>query len=368
MKADAVLDPAWAVPSTEAASTPRHVLMTGATGFLGAHLLAELLQSGVELVTCLVRPPANRVAANLRHYGQWRDEYQERVQEVAGDLSQPRLGMSVDDYARLARDVDIVWNVGASVDIINAYEHHRPNNVNGANEIIRFASTQRTKRLHHVSSVVAIETPDNRGKQIEETHIPSLDDPGFVGYAHTKQVAETLVREAGARGLPINIYRCDNIAGSSQTGVSNPNDYFWRLFSGCVELGEVPELEYATRMVPADRAAQALTKLGVRGRPGQTYHITSSSLVPSSTVIVLERARAGVGQPERNQILEEHRRHLFRARDFVAHSGLFDQCPQGSRSPVRRVDAADDVVAELEVGLSNEKKTGDFPGLGCRHR
>jgi len=291
MKADAVLDPDLTPPTPPLDGPPRHVLMTGATGFLGAHLLAELLESGVETVSCLVRPPLSRVAANLRHYGQWRESYAGRVHEIAGDLSRPRLGLSVEDYRRLAEDVDTIWNVGASVDIINAYDHHRPNNVGGATEIIRFACSQQTKRLHHISSVVAIETPGGCGKLVEEDHAPPLEDPGFVGYAHTKQVAEALVREAGTRGLPVNIYRCDNIAGSSQTGVSNPNDYFWRLFSGCVRLGEVPDLEYSTRMVPADRAAKALVKLGVRGLPGQTFHITSSSLVPSSTVIGWLEAR-----------------------------------------------------------------------------
>ncbi len=291
MKADAVLDPDLTPPTPPLDGPPRHVFMTGATGFLGAHLLAELLESGVETVSCLVRPPLPRVADNLRHYGQWREEYAGRVHEIAGDLSKPGLGLTEEEYSRLAGDVDTIWNVGASVDIINAYDHHRPNNVGGANEIIRFACTQQTKRLHHISSVVAIETPGGCGNLVEENHAPPLDDPGFVGYAHTKQVAEALVREAGTRGLPVNIYRCDNIAGSSRTGVSNPNDYFWRLFSGCVQLGEVPDLEYATRMVPADRAAQALVKLGVRGLPGQTFHITSSSLVPSSTVIEWLEAR-----------------------------------------------------------------------------
>src|SRR4051812_49927803 len=101
MRADAVLpaDVYPAAPSTAATGT---VLLTGATGFVGAHLLHALLRETQATVLCLVRPdrhglrggPADRLRANLEAHGLWQPAWAERIRPLTGDLRQSGLGWS----------------------------------------------------------------------------------------------------------------------------------------------------------------------------------------------------------------------------------------------------------------------------------
>jgi 5-hydroxydodecatetraenal polyketide synthase CpkC len=85
------------------------VLLTGATGFLGAAMLRDLIDAGLEVV-CLVRstdePPASRVRSNLQQYGLWREDDGRHVTAVAGNIERPRLGLSVEEYGLLACTVE----------------------------------------------------------------------------------------------------------------------------------------------------------------------------------------------------------------------------------------------------------------------
>src|SRR6185436_13042004 len=110
IRRDAVL-PAHVVPPGRAAGIERRVLLTGATGFLGRHLLRELLERGLEVV-CLIRGDvAPRLEKALRD-GRVDSSLWARVKGVAGDTSQERLGMG-DAYETLARDIDAVYHCAA---------------------------------------------------------------------------------------------------------------------------------------------------------------------------------------------------------------------------------------------------------------
>ena len=109
-------------PCTSAA---RRVFLTGATGFLGAYILADLLTkraNEVEKVYVHVRAKnadeaRQRMRDALAGRGLWRDEWEVsgRVEAVVGDLARPRLGLSDSDWHRMATSVDIIVHNGAMV-------------------------------------------------------------------------------------------------------------------------------------------------------------------------------------------------------------------------------------------------------------
>src|ERR1700677_150522 len=112
MLAEAVLaldiDPDRTRPAAQAAST---VLLTGATGFIGAYLLDALLASGVGRVYCLVRAAdeaeaRRRLASTSAASALPAPDH--RVVAVPGDLAAPGLGLETAAYARLAADVDAI--------------------------------------------------------------------------------------------------------------------------------------------------------------------------------------------------------------------------------------------------------------------
>ena len=141
------------------ASAPRRILLTGANGFLGGHLLLELLRRGRAHVVCLVRgtddaDAERRLAEGLASFDlPWNAEIRRRVTVLAGDIRQPRLGLSDEQWETLSRDIDSIVGVAAAVDFVRGYVSLRQTNVLGPLQLAELAMTGRIKPLHHMSSI-----------------------------------------------------------------------------------------------------------------------------------------------------------------------------------------------------------------------
>ncbi len=158
-RGDAVLPPDI-VPARERGPRTRdarHVLLTGATGFLGAHLLRTLLDETEATVHCLVRPGATeameRVRRNLAAYELWSDADAARVRVVHGDLRRPRLGLDAHELHELAGEIDAIVHAAADVNWVHGYESLRDANVLGTRELLRLACHGMPKPFHFVSSM-----------------------------------------------------------------------------------------------------------------------------------------------------------------------------------------------------------------------
>ena len=199
--------------------SPREVLLTGATGFLGAHLLSELLATTDARVHCLVR--ARDDAAALSRIRQAADRYElavpsaDRVVPLAGDLAEPRLGLSDTAFRDLAHRIDVIYHAGALVNFIYPYQELRAANVAGTREVIRLAGLYRGIPVHYVSTTAVLAGLGVAGTR-EVTEETPLANPELLrmGYVETKYVAEELLRAAGRAGLPVAIYRPLDIVGS----------------------------------------------------------------------------------------------------------------------------------------------------------
>jgi thioester reductase-like protein len=250
------------------------VLLTGATGFLGRVLLHELLASGVETVRCLVLATdmeAGRgdIEGALRTAGLWNPDFADRIVPVPGNLSEPCLGLSQEEFSDLAERVDAVYHAGALVHMLYPYALLKPANVDGTAEALRLACLGRPKTFHHVSSLDVF--PD--GVPHSEEHVPA-DATGLTGaYAQSKWVAEAMVRAVSRRGLPVTIYRPANVAGDTRTGYWNTNDATYTLLRGCLTLGAAPDLDVTLALTPVDYAARAIVELSRQPSRGQAYHL-----------------------------------------------------------------------------------------------
>jgi len=259
----------------------RRVLLTGATGYLGAYLIHELLAQTPWTVTCHVRA-ANarkalaRVRENLEAYGLNPLGWADRLEAVVGDLREPRLGLGPADWDRLAEDVDAVYHNGAWVNWIYPYSVLAPANVGATADVLRLACEHHTKRVHHVSSLAVFPFS---GAVFAEDH--PLDHGGRLhgGYAQSKWVAEKLVGLARERGVPIDVYRPATVTGDSRSGRFNRASYLECMIKGCVQLGQAPDLRTRVEMVPVDYVARAIVHLSrLEARPaGRTFHLTNPS-------------------------------------------------------------------------------------------
>jgi fatty acid CoA ligase FadD9 len=255
------------------------VFLTGATGFLGIHLLGDLLGKGA-CVTCLVRaadPDAGlkrleeRAAAAGVDLGDAVAE--DRLVALPGDLSEERLGMDEALFADLAARLNLIVHPGAIVNWVMLYGQLRAANVVGTHWLLRLAVGG--ERLTPVSFVSTISTVPS-GKDEAEIHGEDalLSSP----YALSKWVAERLVRQAGANGLPVMIHRPSMITGHSETGFSNATDFVNRYLVGVAQLGVYLDEDAPFDMTPVDFVSRSIVGLATTDDAwGKTLHLTNVS-------------------------------------------------------------------------------------------
>ncbi|MEO0435185.1 MAG: thioester reductase domain-containing protein, partial [Cyanobacteria bacterium J06656_5] len=279
---------------------PKAIFLTGATGFLGAFLLYELLQQTQADIYCLVRAAdteagKHKIQSKLESYLLWDDAFSNKIKPIIGDLSQPLLGISDQQFQQLAEQLDVIYHSGALVDSISPYGRFKAANVLGTQEILRLASQAQVKPVHFISSTGVVPSGNAEAGTIQEND--NLDDvamPGS-GYAQSKRVAEKLVTIARDRGLPVCIYRPGFITGHSKTGICNPGDIIYRMIKGCIQIESMPNLDVSLDLNPCDYVSRAIVYLSNQQTSlGNVFHLVNPQ--PLSMADVYQYIRS-VGFP-----------------------------------------------------------------------
>ncbi|MEM6252550.1 MAG: thioester reductase domain-containing protein [Cyanobacteria bacterium P01_D01_bin.156] len=265
-------------PPLHHSTTPKNIFLTGATGFLGAFLLYELLQQTDATIYCLVRESKSgldTLEQCLSSYRIWQHSFASRLIPVSGDLSESFLGLSETYFEALTEQIDSVYHNGAQVHHISPYAQLKAANVNGTREIIKLACQGRPKSLHYTSTLSVLPPTPLPGqvKLYEQSNLGDYPVPTG-GYNRTKWVAEQLVAQVRDRNLPVTIYRPGPISGHSQTGVFNRNDFLYRLMQGYVQSGMAPEGEMPLDMLPVDYVSKAMVYLSLQPESvGKAFHL-----------------------------------------------------------------------------------------------
>ena len=296
--------------------SPRRLLLTGGTGYLGAFILHNLCIVQNKPTYALVRAAdvdagRARLVATLRKYGllgedRGQDEEDEDLEmflsfvvPVCGDLQKPLLGMDKDVFRAIAGSVDAVIHCAADVNLFKSYHDLKKTNVLGTQETLRLTvenglmgdlggSFAHTKAFIHISSN-GVFPSTFEGERREDSDLDGSDiwNKYHDGYGQSKWVAEKMVSEAGNRGVPMMILRPGNMGAASASGVWN-NDDFYSLFLRCViELGVCPDvaemdaLGWELDLTPVDWAANMIVKLACEKMHeglGSALHIQNPSI------------------------------------------------------------------------------------------
>lgn len=260
-------------------------LVTGATGFIGRHLVELLTARDEAKVLVLVRAGS---VAKLARLG-------DRVEPVVGDLTEPLLGVSAADRKRLRGRVDHFVHLAALYDMTADAETNEATNVGGTTEALLLACDLRAGRFHHVSSVaVAGEYDGTFTEEMfdEGQHLPSP-------YHATKFDAERVVRQQGE--IPWRVYRPAIVVGHSKTGAMDKIDGPYYFFPALARLAQLPSwLPLAgpdlgdTNVVPVDYVAAAMQHLmHAEGLDGRAFHLVAPEPQPLLDVINAFSAAAG---------------------------------------------------------------------------
>ncbi|MFE3317484.1 type I polyketide synthase [Nocardia sp. NPDC059195] len=276
---------------------PQEVLLTGATGFVGAFLLRDLLRTTSATVHCLVRgadvaAATERLGDHLRWFGIEDGIDHSRVHIVLGDLAEPELGLDSESWSWLARNVDIVYHAGAVVNWLHPYGKLKSANVTGTEEILRLASRFRTVPVHYVSSTGVYTETVSAGVPLREDDPIGPPEKMHTGYRQSKWVAEGIIDIARDRGLPVDVYRVDVVSGDSVGGACQTRDFVWLSVKGLIQAGAAPkELAGTFRPVPVDHVSATIVGLSLgKTTRGRTFNVSGTATITYADIIVRLRA------------------------------------------------------------------------------
>ncbi len=258
--------------------------VTGATGFVGRHLVQELLANREGEIFLLVRPASRpRLEAMVRRWGAG-----DRVTVVPGDLGSPLLGVDEEWVAQHRGSVGHFFHVAALYDMTADDEQNERLNVGGTRAALDLAAALDAGIFHHVSSVAV--AGDHRGVFDEDMFDEGQGLPS--AYHRTKFESERMVREEST--VPWRVYRPAIVVGHSETGEMDKVDgpyYFFPLFKRlrdllpqwlpvlAVDLGD-------TNVVPVDYVASAMDHLAHQpGLDGRAFHLANPEPQPTVDLV-----------------------------------------------------------------------------------
>ncbi|KAF7192617.1 Adenylate-forming reductase [Pseudocercospora fuligena] len=263
------------------------VLMTGATGALGSHLLARLLEnSTVSRIHLLLRGDNQEAAKQrvLKVLEQRKlaaaNAFQTKVVIHTCTLSNPRLGLPEEIYLQLVEEVDVLYHLAWAVDFIlplNAFKQHFA----GLQTLLNFAVSALHRRQHadgeagflnfvfcSSTASVANFSCSSPGELVPESIItdPNVSSPA--GYSRSKWVAENICHQAAlanpglARSL--SVVRVGQLSGDTVHGIWNKSEAYPLMLGTAEVTGCLPDLpDEGVAWLPVDKAAAAFVQLGL---------------------------------------------------------------------------------------------------------
>lgn len=258
------------------------LLVTGGTGFLGAHLLAELLAHTDTEIVALVRAPdaaagAERLVAAIRRTGRWEEPWRARIRALPGDITAPDLGLPAGVRRSLAASLDGIIHSAAVVHWAAPYAALRAANVDAIRPLLDLAAP-RNVPIHHVSSLGVYPMHGDLPMPLDERRAPDAHEQLTLGYFQTKWAAERLLEAARERGFCVSILRPGAITGDSRTGeeLDSEGQLFFGFLAGCLAFGQVPRVDKVIDVAPVDFVASAVRACVTRPASwGRSYNLVN---------------------------------------------------------------------------------------------
>lgn len=336
------LDPQLTFDSTAQVPSPKSVFLTGATGFVGAYILHELLERGI-VAHCLVRARdadhgTSRLEATLAGYDLWKPSFAPLLDTVVGDASKPMFGLSEEAFDKLADRVDSICHASALVDWMQPLDNYLGPNIVSAHEVLRLAAHggrrgNKAVGVHIISTLAVL--PMYMGYEVPESDREH-------GYSTSKYMAERIVAAARWRGAKASVYRLPFITAAASTGHFrlDRGDFLHNMIAGSLEMGTFPSLAGSDLSVvqPVDYLCRTVVDIMVddRSRIGHDFDFVNKYAISTDHFF---RLMMGDGPHELVPFLEWQRRAL----DYAA---------EHPRSPLARIAAVVDGLADEEAAAA----------------
>lgn len=288
---------------TRTISTPKTILLTGATGFLGSHILAKLLDTPqqIQKIYCAVRKKENRLPDQRlkdRMHFYFGDSYDDKIQDfvevIDSDINETDLGIEPSTFSKLLQQVDTVIHCAANVKHYGNYDDFEKTNIVGTRNILKFCQMANSS-LHYISTMTI------SGNYLVKQNLDKIvfhensffQNQSFASnvYSKSKLIAESIVLRGIQSGLNATIYRIGDLTGRYSDGFFQQNiqdNAIYTRLKSMLEIGAIPDtiLKNLLEFTPVDYAAEAVCKiLYATENNHRIFHIYNPNMIQTSVLL-----------------------------------------------------------------------------------
>jgi thioester reductase-like protein len=325
----------------------KNILLAGCTGYLGIHILYQLLKDTDYMVYVPIRGKDDQ-AAKARlwnklefYFNLNRKDHgilENKICAFKGDLSKEYLGLDPERYMELAENIDCIINSAANVKHYGYYSEFHAVNVKGNQRLVEFANMGKKKAYNFISTTsVGSGCVDGKARLVFTEYDCDIGQNSDNYYAATKLEAEKFLLQARVDGLEVNVFRVGNLVFDSATGVFQENiedNAFYMLVKSLIKIGYFPEIYRKTfNFSYIDYVAKAVILLFDKvNLKNETYHIFNTNQI---SIASLGQLLKQAGMHTKTISVDDFIKHLYEkyedeeAKDYVArilvHSNMFFQ-------------------------------------------
>lgn len=278
-----------------------NVFLTGANGFIGIHILHELLKNTDSNIYCLVRGKTKK-ASEERLIDIYKFYFDEDISKLInnkifvfnGNILKGDLELSKTNLENIVSNTKTVIHTAAKVKHYGDYEEFRKINTEGTKNVAEFAFSNKL-RLIHISSISVsgnyLVKQDNRNVEFTENNLYIGQNYIDNVYVHSKFEAEKIILEYMEKGLTAQIHRIGILAGRLSDGVFQNNieeNAFYSRIKSMVTLSCVSEkmLNQKIEFTPVDVCTKAIVSLAKENiADNKVFHLYNHNFINISDVI-----------------------------------------------------------------------------------
>ncbi|EFQ33799.1 male sterility protein [Colletotrichum graminicola M1.001] len=272
-------------------SAPRSsIVVTGATGSLGAHIVTKLAADPtIKTIYCFTRASsdaeaARRVKSSLiqrRLYHALTASSRRKLVALATDLADPKLGLAEEAYARVKRDLRLVIHAAWPVNFNMRLSSFEKSSIAGVNHLIALCK-QAGDAATVGSSPVSFNFCSSVSTVVRATTTPvpeaapELEWAQGMGYAQSKVVAEHLCARAAKAGIRARVLRIGQVVADTRHGVWNATEAIPLMLQSAITIGALPRLRETPLWLPVDTVAQGVVDISLSDAGGVFANVTNA--------------------------------------------------------------------------------------------
>ena len=262
----------WNARELVAPNTRAKILLTGATGYVGIHLLRVLTMRADSDIVCIVRAENDadalkrvQLAAKAQRISDtihWNS-----IEAIAGDLSKSDIGISGKKWIDLIPSLSEIFHLGADVNFYKTFDDLEDVNVKSTALLAEHALNNPNLHFHYISTTSVLSQMKMSKSSINEICPSKITDFPRDGYGQTKLAGELVVKNLAEHNVPASIYRLGEVMPSPAYPVLNPKAEISSLLETFIDLGCVFDAPHDIHYTPIDDLVRSLaaTKLDRNG-------------------------------------------------------------------------------------------------------